>query len=282
MTALFSEGNNRDGVVSVQLNGQFGNQLFEVAAGYAYALDHNLAFTVPDLIHKTKDNIPYNAEKFFLSKVDSYDMPGVFTKWKEPTFNYTEIPDSNAIELEGFFQSDKYFKHHRSEILELFKAPEGLLELILSKYPFLDSDAPVVGIQIRDYRVDKMYGKAHPTIGRNYYEKAMREFPENTIFLVSSNNKEFARECTQGLSKNIIYLSAGYLEEFYTLTLCKSFIISNSSFGWWAAWLSRKPNKTVILPSPWFALPYNNEEMTRDLFPEGWKIIQTKASKRPK
>ncbi len=268
------------GFVSVQLNGQFGNQLFEIATAYAYSLDHHLVLTVPDLVNKKKDGIAYNAEKIFLSKIASDDMPGVFMKWKEPSFNYSEIPASNSIELEGYFQSEKYFKHRREELLDFFAPPEGLNEIIITKYPFLASNSLVVGVQIRDYRVDKMYGKAHPTIGRSYYEKAMSLFPKETIFLVSSNNREFAEWCTQGLSENIIYLKAGYIEEFYTLALCKSFIISNSSFGWWSAWLSQSENKIVTVPTPWFAPPYNNKEMTEDLIPDGWTIIQNTKKKK--
>ena len=62
------------GHVSVQLSGQFGNQLFEIATAYAYSLDNNLALTIPDLVQKSKDNIPYNAKAIFLSKINSYDL----------------------------------------------------------------------------------------------------------------------------------------------------------------------------------------------------------------
>ena len=271
---------NPSGHVSVQLNGQFGNQLFEIATAYAYALDHNLALTVPDLIHKKKDNIPYNAQNLFLSKIDSYELPNSSVKWKEPRFNYTKIPKYTSIELAGFFQSEKYFAHRRDEILELFAPSSQLQDQILSKYPFLSSDSLVIGIQIRDYRVDKMHGKYHPTIGRTYYEKALALFPKDAIFLVSSNNSAFAQHCTEGLAENIIYLQADYIEEFYTLTFCKSFIVSNSTFGWWAAWLCTDPNKQVVLPDLWFTLPYNNDKMVKDLFPKTWTLIETKDNEK--
>ncbi len=259
--------------VSVVLMGQLGNQLFQIATAYAYALDHQTPLLVPDLVNNKAFNIPHNKKILFQDRINSQKIPWVANRWKEPSFNYSPIPSLPNLELFGYFQSEKYFKHRRQELLELFKAPQGLNEKILTKYPFLASDAFVVGIQIRDYRQERPLGDYHPTKTRSYYETAMSYFPEDTIFLVSSNNLALAQECTEGVSPNIIYLSADYIEEFYTLVLCKSFIIANSSFGWWASWLSTAQNKTVIAPSVWFAPPYNNEYMTRDIFPEGCTLI---------
>lgn len=261
--------------VTVSLMGQLGNQMFQIATAYAYALDHNLPLTVPDLVNRQADGTPYNAKTLFLPKIRADGLPASPTlHWSEPTFNYNPIPASSRVFLFGYFQSEKYFKHRRNELLALFAAPKGMDKAILKKYPFLDSDAPTVGVQIRDYRKEAPTGAHHPTYGRSYYEKAMKAFPKESIFLVSSNNPALARECTEGLAPNIIYLNANYIEEFYTLVLCKSFIISNSSFGWWASWLSTHPNKVVVAPSPWFAPPYNNAVMARDLLPPEYVVVE--------
>ena len=262
--------------ITVHLSGQFGNQLFEIATAYAYSLDHELPFTIPDLVTNSNDGIPHNARTVFLRNIASYfprrSLPLI---WKEPSFNYSPIPNTSAIELRGWFQSEKYFAHRREEILELFAAPAGFNEHILAKYPLLNSEQLTVGVQIRDYRSYTPTGEYHPTIGRKYYAKAIALFPKDAIFIVSSNNREFARECIDGLAENIIYLNADTdLEEFYTLVLCKSFIISNSSFGWWAAWLSTAENKKVIAPNPWFSPPYDNNAMVKDLIPSWFEVIE--------
>ncbi len=260
--------------VSVRLSGQFGNQLFEIATAYAYALDNHLPLFVADLIQKKDEGVPMNASSVFLRKISPLAPLGSPTfVWQEPSFNYSSIPSVNAIELRGYFQSETYFAHRRKEILELFEMPPDLLPKIITKYPFLLTEKPVVGIQIRDYRQIAPTGEHHPTLGRRYYERAIALFPKDTIFVVSSNNLAFAKECVEGLAPNLIYLNADYIEEFYTLTLCKSFIISNSTFGWWAAWLSQSEDKQVIAPNLWFAPPYDNQSMMRDLIPNHFQLV---------
>jgi hypothetical protein len=51
------------------------------------------------------------------------------------------------------------------------------------------------------------------------------------------------------------------------MTLCKHFIIPNSSFAWWAAWLNTNPGKIVVAPKKWFN---NGPTDTQDILPEGW------------
>ncbi len=275
LTSSLKANEEDPGFVTVKLSGQFGNQLFEVAVAYAYALDHNLALTIPDLVSRGADNTLYNAKKLFLGRVNSYSLPyAPELLWTEPSFNYAPIPDAKSVELRGYFQSEKYFKHRRKELLDLFQPPAGLKEKILAKYPFLTKDTLVVGIQIRDYRREMPNGQYHPTLDRSYFKRAMKLFPKNAVFLVSSNNYAHAQECTEGVRDNVIYLNGeDYIEEFYTLSLCKSFIISNSSFGWWAAWLSQSSNKKVIAPNPWFAPPYDFKMMQKDIVPEGWVVL---------
>ena len=58
------------------------------------------------------------------------------------------------------------------------------------------------------------------------------------------------------------------------MTLCSDFIIANSTYSWWGAWLSNNPNKKVIAPVEWFGKTgYTKDHNTDDLIPNEWTRI---------
>jgi hypothetical protein len=266
-------------VVSVDLAGQLGNQLFELAAGYAYALDINATLVVPDL-QTDKYGIPHNYEHLF-KYVDAIHADKITTsirKWAQPSFHYSQIPlYDESVELSGYFQSEKFFAHHENEIRAAFAAPEHIRKTLLATFPILgDPDVLTVGVQVRDYYKEQPHGRYHPTMNESYYFEAMSKFPEDAIFFVSTNNGEHARHATRAFAERCVYMDSvegiDYISEFFALTLCKGFVISNSSFGWWAAWLSVFVNKVVYAPWPWFAMPYQ-QSMAKDIYPPSWQRI---------
>ncbi len=58
-----------------------------------------------------------------------------------------------------------------------------------------------------------------------------------------------------------------YQNKFKLMTQCKHFIIANSTFSWWAAWLSKNSTKIIIAPKRWFQNPQNNNTK---IVPESW------------
>ena len=55
-------------------------------------------------------------------------------------------------------------------------------------------------------------------------------------------------------------------EDLISISKCNHQIISNSTFGWWGAWLNRYKKKNVILPKNWFRINKN----PKNLFPKNW------------
>jgi hypothetical protein len=60
-----------------------------------------------------------------------------------------------------------------------------------------------------------------------------------------------------------------YYEEMMLMSLGQNFVIANSTFSWWGAWLSQHPNKKIVGPKKWFrsVLWWRAD---RDVIPETW------------
>jgi hypothetical protein len=130
----------------------------------------------------------------------------------------------------------------------------------------------ILHIRMGDYRNEKSIGM----IDETYVELALRyaidenEFhkiwlfsdePEEALSLVPSHlhpRIEVMREVegSPTLTQEVMRLGYGY-------------VLSNSTFGWWAAYLSRNEPKTVIIPDPWF----KKIEEPLGLIPTTWTRI---------
>ena len=56
------------------------------------------------------------------------------------------------------------------------------------------------------------------------------------------------------------------LDDFYLLSRCRHFVIANSSFSWWAAWLGAGPFAIVYAPLPWCVF-----DLALNPVPERWR-----------
>lgn len=253
--------------VTAELIGQLGNQLFIIAATVSLALDHEVKAIFPDLIEKKENNISLNYKKLFHFLPVRLPKP-VRLIYKEPRFSYDPIPYLPNMMLSGYFQSEKYFSHHKKEILELFAPPAEEKDYLSSHYADILSHPMTVSVHVRFYHEDPE-GKVYHSCGRDYYEKAMSLFPDDTLFIVFSNQMEKCKSLLSNVSKNLRFIEGeDHFCDLYLMSLCKHNIIANSTFSWWGAYLNLNPNKQVIAPKLWFNPGYISD--TKDLLPDGW------------
>ena len=99
----------------------------------------------------------------------------------------------------------------------------------------------------------------------DYYEKAMAEFP-GASFLVFSDDIEWCKK--QPIFGKCDFSEGDELTDFNRMAGCRGIIMANSSFSWWAAYLS---TGKVIAPS--YDKWYCDGSKTRTVVLPSWKQI---------
>lgn len=256
-------------MITANLKGGLGNLMFQIAAclGVANGDANKIAFS-----RRVQGNIHWNNldsyEKSVFQRVRFVDTIESGPIYTEKAFHFSEPPQTDKIILDGYFQSERYFNHVSSELKSLFAIPDDITQNIIEHYGHVLQLEPVA-IHVRRGDYVKLQ-HVHPPCSPQYYREAIKRFPKGTNFIVFSDDIEW---CKKVFRKDNFYFIEGNtdFEDLYLFSMCKNHIISNSTFGWWGAWLSENDDKTVIAPSRWFApqIPHN----TKDLIPEDWVLI---------
>lgn len=258
-------------------NGEFGNHLFQIAAtiGYANSINDQYAFPRWKGLISNEEYSQY----FYNALPENLNLRLKFNHYQEPTFFYQPIKGEN-LDLSGYFQSEKYFINVKDKIKHQFKPAT----FILNKIKNLNYDNSVC-IQLRFYDNTRSYSTHNirldpqtndlyycPEENIDFYKEAIKFFGKDKIFYIVTNNNKKANDMF-GLYPNIRILAEyDYMEQFFIQTLCEHNIISNSSFGWWGAYLNDNPDKIVYAPKKWFKRGGDSYD-TRDLYPIQWRVI---------
>lgn len=262
------------------LKGGLGNMLFQIAAAKSIAIDTNNDCSFPNLIshlqYLNSDNT-YNP-----NLTHSHEYMQIFKNLKhspithnlneyvylmEFPFEFVEPKDIKQHTLiNGFFQSEKYFKHNREAILDYLDFSFISKDYISEKYDFINT-VRTTSIHVR--RGDYVnHPNHHPTQSIEYYMKGVDIVKSETdLFVIFSDDIEW---CKKNLKlEKVLYIEGekDYIE-LYLMSLCDNNIISNSSFSWWGAWLNKNPMKKVIGPLKWFGAAIQHN--TGDILPENW------------
>jgi hypothetical protein len=258
---------------SMGTNGRLGNQLFQYAFLFAIAKKNNYEFGIP--FKSKSDNEYYNLflpECFSnLSAKDSSNHNNIY-RFYEQKFEYDEsvfsLPDN--IDFWGYFQTEKYFKNYRNEILNEFKFNNEITDYCLN---FIKNTNPenkkILSIHIRlgDYVNNQ---DAHPVCSKEYYQKALEKNPNDVLIYAFSDDVEKCKILFSEFNREIVYPNSGNLfKDMCLMAFCDYHIIANSSFSWWGAWLSN--SKQVIAPSIWFGPKI--QKNWQDVYCEGWIVI---------
>ena len=174
------------------------------------------------------------------------------------------------IIVSGNFESERYFKDIK----------EDILKEITPKKPISDSNINLlkkihacnsISLSIRrgDFVDDPNVNNLHGVCTKAYYKRAVdyiQEHVQDPVLFIFSNDIEWVK---QNIDFPIeTYYENGSTPSWETLELmsnCKHFIISNSTFNWWAQYKGNYKDKIVIAPERWF-----NNPLVPDIYMDSW------------
>ena len=269
----------KERIIRVYLNGGIGNQLFQFANGLNLALKHDSQLQFIESNNKWPNKLEFlgihPCATYFPADGGGYlELPIVkhkkfcrFDLYDEKAFHYENVPIIKThTKIQGYFQSEKYFMKNKNLI-------RNYIIQKLREYKTAENWDYVIQIRLGDMARDPQVREIHGIVTDEYLESAIEIHglsPEKFL-VVTDDSEKIVFELPKFAALNSKYCpSYSDLEELFTLTKAKKIIISNSTFGWWGAWLS---DGHVVAPKKWFSDLGLQMRNTKDLFPENWTLI---------
>lgn len=264
--------------VIAHLRGQFGNQLFQIAAAAALAEENHCDLCFPDFEQlSSKSPLLKNYEAIYcrIPRVEGV-IPQFIYEEAEGKPAYKPIPYQPNMEIIGYFLSENFFRGHEALIRRLFAAPESIEAYLQEHFKKVLEHPKAVGIHVRtgylDYQKtgwNRFFYRSFLAPDIRFFLRALRYFDVDSLFVVCSDHPAWAKKRFAGLRGNFLFVDTGdHLIDFYLLSKCKHMIIANSTFGWWAAWLNEHPNKKIVYRRPFMGI--FRENTPPDLICSGW------------
>jgi hypothetical protein len=286
-------------MIIVRLKGGMGNQLFQYALGRALALKNKTEvgldisfYNNPGFPIRTYDldlfninakilsrkEIPFFRRSYgkgligrIIAKIRTRLLPNVGTE-RGFVFNKKIFAAGSSLYLDGYWQNPAYFEKYTDTIRKDFEIIVPLSSAITALQKEIEE---CISVCMHVRRGDYVGNTMHDVVTPEYYRAALdllktKVSTIDRIYMFSDD----PRWCEQTFQFNIpiTFVGEEYAGErasghFVLMQSCKHFIIPNSSFSWWTAWLGKFSEKIVIAPKQWFG---DLTIDTSDRTPEEW------------
>lgn len=213
-----------------------------------------LGLSIPEEINKNKIFRKLFRESYLLIKRLQYI--------KQQTYNATDTQFEKIysnVYLEGLWAAHDTFDIYREELLNLFKFGEAITKKYAS-YQTKLSNEQAVGVHVR--RGDYLWAQhtSYNICNLEYYKKCVDSINrkvKDPIFYIFSDDINWCKKSFDFIpSDKVVHVdftdNSKPGEDLYLMSLCSHFIIANSSFSYWGAFLSKNPKKLVLAPKRWF------------------------------
>lgn len=288
----------RSSPVLVRLEGGLGNQLFQYAAGRSLALATGRDLLLDSSAYRADPLRSYQLDRFAIAarplrrgdvpwfrlrrsrlgailprrarvEIVREAFPARVPVWPEPG----AASDPGTPYLIGYWQSERYFAPIADTIrreVRVNAAPEERNARLLAE--IAAGDAVAIHVRRGDYVSNPVATAYHGLCGLDYYRAAIRRLAESVprphCFVFSDDLDWVRTNLDTGHPTTFVgHNTDTPWEDLRLMAACRHFIVANSSFSWWGAWLGDRPGKQVIAPARWFRADHGGEG---EIVPAGW------------
>ncbi len=293
--------------VTMRLAGGLGNQMFEYCALRSHMLKYHIEgeLSLKGITNKTHNVYSLNhfciSKKIKITKREgiksslNYLLYGFYYVFlgkrkngfrvmqkMQPILNYfgfycvpdgymelQESPSRHQV-MVGYYQSLKYFEEYKDILKKELRVKEKVLP---QNKKILDKIKKETSVCVHIRRGDYV-GSNHQVCTIEYYQNAMQVMKKRVkdpTFFIFSDDIAWVKEHLKSNEK-MVFIEGNNpnYEELRLMYHCKHFIISNSSFSWWAQYLTDSKKRITIAPSKWFQNP--NQKV--DIYEDDWILIE--------
>jgi hypothetical protein len=177
-----------------------------------------------------------------------------FFEREEFSFDPSVYEDASPRHFWGYWQHQQYVRQVEDQLRTSFTFKEPL---DTRNNDFVQTLSVHTSIAVHVRRGDYI---DHPLLGGicdlSYYQKGIRMLEDkidNPLFVFFSNDMAW---CRSNLPvENAIYVDWNNGNRSYRdmqlMSCCDHYVIANSSFSWWGAWLNPSHGKIVVSPRKW-------------------------------
>lgn len=266
----------KEGVLVARIFGGLGNQLFIYAAAKRLALKNNIPLKLDIL--SGYENDPYNRHyclrhfdiheefadsyesfvldngekrKYYTRKINQllpFSMKCYIEQQKPFESRLLNLNIKGKLYLQGYWQDERYFADIEQTIRKSF--------VITTPH---DEENKAIAQRIRKSKGVCLHARRlnyEYALPVEYYKKALgviSQQVENPHFYCFSDDPDWFHSLDIGHPYTIISHNSEEknYEDLWLMQQCRHYVIANSSFSWWGAWLNPDPEKIVIAPAQW-------------------------------
>ena len=227
--------------------GRLGNQLFQ----YAYLRTMARRLGVPFYCPRWDGDDIFDLDDADERASEPIGIVHTYDPAPEAGFTPKALEISDGTEIQGFFQSERYYDDPAA-VRSWYTFRKPIVDEVQERYGRL----PLGESTSFSLRLDDDYNNTRdffPLYPVSFYSDAARALKQEGPILVFADRPNRAREFLRDYrDRELVFVEdLGGPQQLYLMTQCGANVITNSTFAWWGAWLNAVPGRRVVAPTDW-------------------------------